>query len=364
MAEAALRVLRFYARGFRNLERLDLEPGPRFNVFSGDNGAGKSNLLEALHLLGAGHSFRSAAKLDMVQRGGSESTLEALIDAGSAPRRLGLRLPRQGSRRLVLDGKRPRALSVWQAAVQVVIFHPGHLALSTGSSELRRAFLDGLLEQASPSYAASLARYTRALKSRNRVLKDESPDGMALLAYAEILSREGAQLVRERRALIEELGPLAERAFEEISGTEQKLTVRYLPRVLGGESDLREAIAASLSQDLKRGYTTQGPHLDDLSLAVSEVSARHHASQGQHRALVLSLKVAELDTLARRVGRTPLLLLDDVSSELDRSKNRRLFSMLARLGGQVFLTTTHPEFILLDEDRVDYEVERGRVTRR
>ncbi|NOY90606.1 MAG: DNA replication/repair protein RecF [Deltaproteobacteria bacterium] len=362
MAEAALRFMRLYARGFRNLERLDLEPGPRFNVLSGDNGAGKSNLLEALYLLGVGRSFRGAAKADMVRLDEDEATLEALLDSGTAPRRLGLRLPRRGSRRLLLDGKRPRSLAVWHAAVQVVLFHPGHLALSTGGSELRRAFLDRMLEQMSPSYASNLSCYTRALKSRNRLLKDETPDGRALLAYAEILAREGAELVRERATLVEELHPKAERAFEEISGAATKLELRYLPRVEGGEEQLREAIAASLSEDLRRGYTTQGPHLDDVTFTVSQVSARHYASQGQHRALVLSLKVAELDTLTKRVGRTPILLLDDVSSELDRSKSRRLFSLLARLGGQIFLTTTHPEFILLDEHRVDFEVKEGRVT--
>jgi DNA replication and repair protein RecF len=363
MAEAALRFMRLYARGFRNLERLDFEPGPRFNVLSGDNGAGKSNLLEALHLLGVGRSFRGASKADMIRLDAAEATLEALLDSGTAPRRLGLRMPRRGSRRLLLDAKRPRSLSVWHAAVQVVLFHPGHLALSSGPSELRRAFLDRMLEQMSPSYGANLSRYTRALRSRNRLLKEETPDGRALLAYAEILSQEGAALIRERAALVEELHPKAERAFEEISGAVTKLEVRYRPRVEGGEEQLREAIAASLSEDLRRAYTTQGPHLDDLTLKVSEVSARHHASQGQHRALVLSLKVAELDTLAERVGHTPILLLDDVSSELDRSKNRRLFTLLARLGGQVFLTTTHPEFILLDEERVDFEVKEGCVTR-
>lgn len=361
---AALRVLRCYARGFRNLGRLDLEPGPRFNVLSGDNGAGKSNLLEAIYLMAAAKSFRGAAKADMIRTEADEAVLEALVDVGTAPRRLGLRMPRRGSRRMLLDGKRPRSLGVWHRAVQAVLFHPGDLSLSTGSGELRRAFLDRLLEQMEPSYGAALTRYTRALRSRNRLLKDERPDGTALHAFAELLAKEGSALIEARARVVEELHPRAEQAFEEISGQETRLEVRYLPRVEGGESELREALASNLSEDLRRGFTTQGPHLDELGLKVAERSARGHASQGQHRALVLSLKIAELDTLARRVGRTPLLLLDDVSSELDRSKNRRLFALLSRLGGQVFLTTTHPEFILLDEHRVDFEVAGGVIGRR
>jgi len=359
----AVRLTRCYVRGFRNLERLDLEPGPRFNVFSGDNGAGKSNLLEALHLLSAARSFRGAAKVDMIRLDGAEASLEALVDVGTAPRRLGMRMPRQGARRLLLDGKRPRSLSVWHTAVQAVLFHPGDLILSTGGSELRRALLDRMLEQMLPMYGAALSRYTRALRSRNRLLKEDDPDGRALLSFGKILALEGELLVAERARLVEELHPSAETAFAEISGSKTQLEVRYQPRVAGGAAELERALGDSLNEDLRRGYTTQGPHLDDLSLKVSDVNARHHASQGQHRALVLSLKVAELETLGWRVGRTPILLLDDVSSELDRSKNRRFFSMLARMGGQVFLTTTHPEFILLDEHRVDFDVTDGRVTR-
>ena len=139
-------------------------------------------------------------------------------------------------------------------------------------------------------------------------------------------------------------------------------------RVGEGEGDRRyaailEALRRSYEKDRARGFTAEGPHADDLALRVRDVVAKHHASQGQHRAIVLALKVAELDVLASRVGRVPILLLDDVSSELDRSRNRRLFELLGKLGGQVFLTTTHPEFILLEENRVDFHVEAGVVKR-
>ena len=153
-------------------------------------------------------------------------------------------------------------------------------------------------------------------------------------------------------------------AFEDVIGLELPLDVRYAPRVEPSEENIAEALGRAWEKDRARGFTADGPHGDDLALVVREtVKARHHASQGQHRAMVLALKVAELDVISRLVGRIPILLLDDVSSELDRGRNRRLFQMLARLGGQVFLTTTHPEFILLDEHRTDFRVEGGVVTR-
>ena len=121
-------------------------------------------------------------------------------------------------------------------------------------------------------------------------------------------------------------------------------------------------VKEAFEKDCARGFTADGPHADDLALTVRAIAAKHHASQGQQRAIVLALKVAELDELSARTGKVPVLLLDDVSSELDRGRNRRLFELLSRLGGQVFLSTTHPEFILLEEHRRDFHVARGVVT--
>jgi DNA replication and repair protein RecF len=171
--------------------------------------------------------------------------------------------------------------------------------------------------------------------------------------------------VGETRArLVSDLAPLAAEAFAEISGEGVTLAVRYRPRVEPGVVALREALARSLEKDLARGFTAEGPHADELALTLEETIARRHASQGQHRAIVLALKVAELRVLEARTEYVPLLLLDDVSSELDRAKNRWLFALLARYAGQVFLTTTHPEFILLEgAERRDHRMEHGQLRR-
>ena len=355
------RVSRLFLRGFRNLGRLDVSPGPAFNVIHGDNGAGKSNLLEALHYLGALKSFRGAKTDDMVALDAGEAVLRAKVAGEAASRTFGVALARGRARKLTLDGKRPRSIATWHGALSVVLFHPGDLGLSSGSPEPRRAFLDRIGEQVDATYGPTLARYTKALRSRNRLLKGERVDRRSIAAYDEVLADAGARIGRARAALVEDLAPLTERAFGEVAGEALPLEVRYQPRVAPEVDALRRALEESFAKDRARGFTAEGPHGDDLSLRVRAVAARHHASQGQHRAIVLALKVAELDVLTRKVGRVPILLLDDVSSELDRSRNRRLFALLARLGGQVFLTTTHPEFILLEQDRVDFHVEEGRV---
>ncbi len=362
-ASGVLRIDRIRVGGFRNLQPLELVPGERFNVVHGDNGAGKSNLLEAIHYLGGLSSFRGARTDDLIARGGRDAVIEARISGDVAPRSFRVALHRGRARELSIDGKRPRSIAQWRAALQMVIFHPGDLALATGAPEARRAFLDRTLEQMDPTYASTLASYTKALRSRNRLLRAERVDRRSITAFDELLSSAGAVIGRTRAGLVEDLGPRASHAFAEIVGAEPVLTIGYRPRVPPEPRALRRALEQAFDKDVARGFTADGPHADDVMIEVRGVTARHHASQGQHRAIVLALEIAERDALTQRTGRVPILLLDDVSSELDRTRNRRLFEQLARMGGQVFLTTTHPEFILLEAHRVDFRVEGGEVGR-
>lgn len=362
-----LRVERLFARGFRNLATTTLDPGPCFNVVHGDNGAGKSNLLESLHYLGSLKSFRGARTEDLVGLTEDKALLQARVSGESFGRTLKVLLSRTEARKLALDDKRPRSTAQWLLAVPMVLFHPGDAGLAMGPPEPRRAYLDRILEQMDATYAATLASYSKALRSRNRLLKMDEVDRRSVIAYDAVLAQAGAIVGQTRARLVEDLAPRAERAFIEVAGVELPLEVRYEPRVAPEPEVILAALARSYDKDRARGFTAEGPHADELALRVRReadaVAAKHHASQGQHRAIVLALKVAELDVLAARVQRVPILLLDDVSSELDRARNRRFFELLRRLGGQVFLTTTHAEFILLEEQRVDFRVEAGVVTR-
>ncbi len=366
-AARVTRVERLELRGFRNLEALSLEPGAQFNILSGDNGAGKSNLLEAIDYLASLRSFRSARTDDLIQVGQPAAQMKAVVGGDLARRELTVRLLRGSARRLSLDSKRPRSIASWHTAVQMVLFHPGHLDLASGAPERRREFADRILEQFDPTYASALASYVKALRSRNRLLKDERPNRASIRAFDELLANAGALVGEIRARLVEELAPLSEQAFAEVTDRALPLTIRYAPRVEPTAEGIRKALERSLDKDLARGFTADGPHGDDLVFQVSDEvpdrTARHHASQGQQRALVLALKIAELRVLTRRTGRVPVLLLDDVSSELDRTRNRRFFELLQGIGAQVFLSTTHPEFILLEQGRTDITVDTGRVFR-
>ena len=363
VAPSPSRLTRLRLHGFRNLGTSCFQPGSHFNVIHGDNGAGKSNLLEAIYYLGALKSFRGARTEDLIALDSEGARLEANLAGGPAPHALRVELGRRQRRAMQLDGKRPRAISAWYQTVRMVLFHPGDLVLAAGAADKRRALLDRILEQLDPIYAKTLQSYEKALRSRNRLLKDPAPDRGSIRAYDAILSTAGAILGRARRHLVDDLGPRTEQAFTRVFAGEAPLVVRYAPRVEPREDAIAEALERSFDKDHARGFTSEGPHGDDLLLRLDGVGARHHGSQGQHRTIVLALKTAELDLLTARTGRVPILLLDDVSSELDRSRNRRFFEALSQVGGQVFLTTTHPEFILLEDDRVDFQVAAGQVTR-
>jgi DNA replication and repair protein RecF len=357
----ALRLASLTLENFRNLAPLALEPGPRFNVLFGDNGAGKSSLLEAVGYLAALRSFRAARKDDMIAREAQRTTLRASVASAPMAHDYRIALDREHGRSVQVDGKKPRSLGSYYGLMPLVIFHPGDTELMSGSPEARRAFLDRVLEQVDPAYARLVDDYGKALRSRNRMLKAPRIEPRSVRAYDPILAELGARIGSARAALTAELKPLAEGHFAEITEHALPIVLSYAAR--HKPDQLLQALEQNYDKDVQRGYTGVGPHGDDLRAGIEDTLAKHHASQGQHRALVLALKVAELSVLAQRKRQVPALLLDDVSSELDRSRNRRFFQLLARLGGQVFLTTTHREFILLEHDRVDFQVDHG-VTKR
>jgi DNA replication and repair protein RecF len=363
MAAHALRIANLTLEGFRNLAPLSFEPGPRFNVLFGDNGAGKSSVLEAIGYVAALRSFRQARKDDMIATDAGRTVIRMGIHALPLSRDYRIVLDRQAGRSVQVDGKKPRSLGSYYGLLPSVLFHPGDTELMSGSPEARRAFLDRILEQIDPGYARLVDDYTKALRSRNRLLKTPRVEPRSVIAYDGLLADLGARIGSARMSLTRELKPLVEAHFAEITEQALPLDVSYAARHQPDRELLLRTLAESLDKDLVRGYTGTGPHGDDLRAGIKQTLAKHHASQGQHRALVLALKVAELSVLAQHTQQLPLLLLDDVSSELDRSRNRRFFQLLAKLGGQVFLTTTHREFILLDEARTDFQLDAGRLTR-
>jgi DNA replication and repair protein RecF len=283
-------------------------------------------------------------------------------------------------RQVRLDGKAVRPASRYFGGFQVVLFAPEDLTVARGAPAERRAFLDRAVFQRSPEYLAEVQDYDKVLRTRNAVLRaglgrgGGSRDvGGLLPVYDQKLVELGAHRVQRRAALLAELEPRLRAAYAAISRTDLVASVRYTmpwlpvgadPRDLGSTTAvLTEALARARPADLARGVTTVGPHRDDIELTLDGRSAAAFASQGQLRALILAWKIAELELLGDAHGEPPILLLDDVSSELDPQRNEYLFEFLRSKKTQCAVTTTHPRHVLATPPRVDFEVRSGVVTR-
>jgi DNA replication and repair protein RecF len=340
-------------------------------VLVGENGQGKTNLLEAIYLACTLKPLRATRLAELVRFGAERGSVAAEVEGPGGVRRVAVEVS-AGGRTAFLDGKPQEKLDTYFEGLAAVCFAPDDLLLVKGGPEARRRFLDRAAFNRWPAVLAEARDYVRALRARNAALRGAAPEVEA--SFRGPLVRAGARLLRRRLELVAELAPRVERAYAEISGPgapAARIAYRAAAGVAGaaGEEELARQLAAALearsARDREKGYTSAGPHMDDLALALDAHGARSFASQGQQRALVLALKVAEIENLRRVLGRPPLLLLDDVSSELDPQKNRFLLDYLGRLPGQAFLTTTDRRLLetAAGPETVFYRVVAGAFSR-
>jgi DNA replication and repair protein RecF len=337
-------------------------------VFSGDNGQGKTNLLEAIFAVATLRSFRTAKLADLVAFGSERATLGARVLKDELVRVYEVELG-HGTRKVTLDGKAVRPLARYFGGFNVVVFTPEDLALPRASPADRRRFLDRGVFNLRPDYLAVAQDYERVLKTRNTVLRQAGDDALELrraedmlAVYDHQLAALGARVIAERGAFLNLVRDELSAAFSSITRTGLAVSARYLVR---SEAVTTEEIAGKLAASRRKDFATRatqvGPHRDDVVFELSGREAGTYASQGQLRAIMLAWKTAELQVLGRAHGDLPILLLDDVSSELDPQRNEFLFEHLATLAGQCFITTTHPGHVLLRQHRADYRVAKGEI---
>lgn len=347
-----MEVRRLGLTGFRSYDSLEVAfpGGPQ--VLFGPNAAGKTNLLEALVVLGLGRSHRTTADGELIAWSAPFARLE--VDVSRVPARSVDRLevvlsrpaPGAGRKRVRVNGV-PRRASALSESLRLVVFAPEEMLLVVGSPALRRATLDDLAQMRSPAYGRALATYSRALQQRNSLLRAirEGLSGPDELRYWDrILVEEGGGIVTERHSLLQALvRPLVD-AHAEIAPGEGRLTVEYVTNapVLSGETPadaLRRRLSETAEKELWNGTTLVGPHRDDLVFRLDGRDLATFASRGQQRTAILALKLAELDLLQELDGAPPLLLLDDVFSELDPQRRTHLVRRIGELP-QAFVTTT------------------------
>ena len=359
-----MRVTRLLLRDFRNYEAVELVLPPGLTVVTGPNGAGKTNLLEALYFGCTGRSPRTSNERELVRRGGG-AVARVVVDTrdDEGAHRIEVGFEPGEAKRVRVDGSAVDNLAAVTARPLVSVFMPERLELVKGAPAARRAHLDQLVAALWPARGETRAAYSRALAQRNALLGRIragacGPD--ALDAWDAELARHGIGLMADRGEAVDGLqAPFADLASR--LGLPGAAELRYRPRSdATNEADLAAELAERRAADLERGFTAHGPHRDELQLLLDGVGLRAYGSQGQQRTALLALLFAERELLAERRGRPPLMLLDDVMSELD-TERRELLAGLLRSGGQAVVTATEPEHVPGAEESELVRVEGGRL---
>ena len=351
---------------FRNIASASIEPSPALNLIWGDNGQGKTSILEALYAVATTRSFRTDKLPQVVRTGDEQARVGATVSEGTFLRELSLTLG-QRSRSVALDGKRPKTLSSYAVRTPVVVFHPRDLELVTGAAGERRRLLDRLILYADPPGAEAARRYAEALRDRQRLLDTRGVTAAELGDFESVAAEHGARFARARFEASEKLLPELSAAFRSVTPQALTLSAGYVAGGSQNAQDFEAELRARRPEDSRRGRASFGPHKDELALHIDGRAARSDASQGQQRLLSLSLKLAELRCIEHTRRVHPVLLLDDVSSELDASRTESVLTLLEASQGQIFVTTTRPELFrtggFSGAERAEFQVTEGRVSR-
>jgi DNA replication and repair protein RecF len=366
-----VRVTRLTVRDFRSYEAAELRPGPGLTVITGRNGAGKTNLLEALYFACTGRSCRTANEREVVRFGTSLTRLELEARDAHGTHTVTVGFQPGETKHLRVDGAPVERLTDAEARPLVAVFLPDRLELILGAPALRRAHVDQVVAALWPARAATRREYSAALAQRNALIgavRSGRAHRGSLPAWDATLARHGIALMRDRAEVVTRLSDRFA-AHAAALGLEGGAELRYRPR---SHADSPEALAAELAErtdgDLERGFTGHGPHRDDLSLRRDGRELRSYGSRGQVRLGLLALLLGECEELTAERGAAPLLLLDDVMSELDAARRGRLVEVL-RAGGQSVVTATElshipgadepgVERVAIAEGRVLQEAER------
>ncbi|HEY8424344.1 MAG TPA: DNA replication/repair protein RecF [Clostridia bacterium] len=353
---------RIVLKNFRNYSAAQLAPAKTANIFMGQNAQGKTNLVEAVYYLCVGKSPRTPREKELIQRGQDQAYLR--IDAVKKTGKVKIEayLTRSEKRRISINDIPVKKIAELMGTVKAVFFSPDELKIIKESPADRRRFLDIDLSQLSKSYFYNLTRYNRILAQRNKLLKSQKNLNTVDI-WDEQLAECAAQVAYKRKEFLARLADFAREAQSYLTDGKENLTVRY--EGLEGETpeeikrNFLSRLKKELDYDIERGYTNSGVHKDDIALLVNGVDIRAFGSQGQQRTAALALKLAELEIFNNLSKETPILILDDVFSELDKLRRNRLLERIKNI--QTFITCTHFDS---DIQASVYEVKAGEILKK
>jgi len=355
---------------FKNIEETDLEFSPKVNCLIGNNGMGKSNLLDAVYYLSFCRSFAGLGDSALLRNGAGWMMLRGDYRRRDADETLTMGCKRGHRKSFKRGGKEYQRLSAHIGAFPLVLISPGDQALITGGGDERRRFVDMIISQSNPLYLDRLVRYTRALEQRNGILRRHDPslaDPMLLEAVESAMSDAATYIYEERRRWVDEFAPLLGDHYHAIAGDGEPTAMSLDSHQNSGDG-YRALLDNARQRDVILGYTTVGPHRDDLHMTVNGLPVRRVASQGQCKTYTVAMRLAQYEFLRNKVGVKPLLLLDDIFDKLDADRVERIIAMVNDdRFGQIFITDTNRDHLdsilpLMDVDYRLWHVDRGVFT--
>ncbi|MDO4284961.1 MAG: DNA replication/repair protein RecF [Eubacteriales bacterium] len=349
---------------FRNYESLCMDFSPGTNILYGDNAQGKTNVLEALYMIATTKSHRGMKDRDLIRFGQEEAHIRTCILKSDIDYQIDMHLRKSKSKGIAINGQRIKKAADLIGLLHIVFFSPEDLAIVKNGPSERRRFMDMELCQLDRSYLFNLNHYNKIVDQRNKLLRDLylNPElketigiwDMQLLSY-------GSRVIERRAQFIRELNEIVEGIHGKLSGGREHLTIAYEPDVTTEEFERR--LKASRERDIRLKMTCVGPHRDDFSFVDNEIDIRKFGSQGQQRTCALSLKLSEIELVTRAIGDKPVLMLDDVLSELDSGRQNYLLSSIG--GIQTFITCTGLDEFVNNRFSIDrlFEIREGKVVR-
>ncbi len=356
-----MRVKNIQIINFRNLKSTKIIPGVNFNLFYGLNGHGKTNILEAIFLLGSPKSFRNAKQQELVMHDEKRAVVKGEIESQRVTSKITLTLEQAG-RRVEIDGKMVGRASELHGKLNSVVFSPYDTGMVRNSPDSRRRYLDRAVYMADIRYLNCWHNYHRILKQRNHLLKKSETS--SLDTWTDRLATAGAEVMERRLSFVSNLDKRLKNHYSVISDEDKAAEIAYQPegikKTMGHEikEEFIELLDRNRKNDEKFGSTSIGPHRDDVFFLLDGRPLKTFGSQGEQKSFVLALKMAELEYLEDIFGETPLFLLDDMSSELDTARICNLFAALSAKNMQVFITATEKRAEFADSVHLNYSVFR------
>lgn len=344
-------VFELECKNFRNIGNIKINPCENINIICGENAQGKTNLIEAIWLFTGAKSFRGSKDSEFLKFGEEKAVCNIKFKSNEILNTASIKI--ENKRTAVLNENKLNSVSELAGQFNAVVFSPIDLNIVSEGPKLRRKFIDSAICQIYPSYISILKQYIRALTQRNQIIKDFKYDNtvsVMLDVFEEEISALGKKIIEMRKRYLKILSEFLPLLYDGISKGKEKLKINYLPSC--GEN-LKEELLNSRKEDMYSGVTSVGPHRDDIDFKINDISVRKYGSQGQKRSVALALKLSEAEVINKKTGEYPIILLDDVMSELDKMRQNFILNKIT--GMQSFLTCC-------DESNID-GLQNGNVIR-